>query len=262
MLQPLDRLKTLSQQDAVRRMNVFQRTALVVRDHGVLDLWRGIVPTLLRVVPGVAVYFGCLEIGRTFVPKESNENAANFLLGAVSRSVAAALLMPATSSFYRDASVLSAAKNVIEQNGDYSPVSGLFKGLVPTLLRDAPFSGLYLLFYRQHLRLLNKEGRVHAPATRFSSGVLAGVLACAVTQPFDITKTQIQLYPQKYRSLFHVAHHLYLVNYTSCVHCYLHVRGGLTAFFNGFWLRATRRTFISAMNWTIFDEVLRRLSYF
>ncbi|KHN79368.1 Solute carrier family 25 member 38 [Toxocara canis] len=219
LLQPLDRLKTLSQQDAVRRMNVFQRTALVVRDHGVLDLWRGIVPTLLRVVPGVAVYFGCLEIGRTFVPKESNENAANFLLGAVSRSVAAALLMPATviktrfeSSFYRDASVLSAAKNVIEQNGV-------------------------------------REGRVHAPATRFSSGVLAGVLACAVTQPFDITKTQIQLYPQKYRSLFHVAHHLYL-------------RGGLTAFFNGFWLRATRRTFISAMNWTIFDEVLRRLSYF
>uniref|UniRef100_A0A915ADF0 Solute carrier family 25 member 38 n=1 Tax=Parascaris univalens TaxID=6257 RepID=A0A915ADF0_PARUN len=245
LLQPFDRLKTLSQEDAVRKTNVIQRTATVIRHHGPLDLWRGIVPTLLRVVPGVAVYFGCLEVGRTFVPRGANKNASNFLLGAVSRSVAVALLMPATviktrfeSSVYRDASVLSAAVNVLNQNG----MRGLFKGMVPTLMRDAPFSGLYLLFYRQYLRLFNKEGRVHLPAIRFSSGVLAGLMACAVTQPFDITKTHVQLYPQRYRSVLCVIGHLYS-------------RGGIIAFFNGFWLRAVRRTLMSAMNWTIFDEL-------
>lgn len=55
------------------------------------------------------------------------------------------------------------------------------------------------------------EGRVHLPATRFSSGVLAGLMACAVTQPFDITKTHVQLYPQRYRSMLCVIGHLYSV---------------------------------------------------
>ncbi|VDK47177.1 unnamed protein product [Anisakis simplex] len=285
LLQPLDRLKTLSQQDAVCKTNVFQRTAQVVGEHGVKDLWRGIVPTLLRIVPGVAVYFGCLEVGRDLFPKSKNENVNNFLLGAISRSVAVMLLMPATviktrfekvlfcslfqSSYYRDSSVSSAASNIIKQGG----VRGLFKGIVPTLMRDAPFSGLYLLFYRQHLKLLSGRGsfdsillyilhslpkiflvcllrlndcclekHAHKPVTRFGSGILAGLMACAVTQPFDITKTHVQLYPLKYRSMFHVASHLYS-------------RGGLVAFFNGFWLRATRRTLMSALNWTLFDEL-------
>lgn len=245
LLQPLDRLKTLSQQHAVRQTNAFRGAKEVVCSHGLFDLWRGTTPTLLRVVPGVALYFGFFELGRPLAVNASNTHLANFILGSSSRALAASLLMPTTvikarfeSSVYRDASVFDAIKSVVRLCG----FSGLYKGMVPTLLRDAPFSGLYLVFYRQHLKMFKKSEQEYAPAVRFTCGVLAGFFACAVTQPFDIVKTHMQLYPKKFSSLAHVVYYLY-------------EEGGIFAFFNGFILRACRRTLMAALNWTIFDEL-------
>lgn len=245
LLQPLDRLKTLSQQQALSQINVFQRTKSIIQCYGVLGLWRGIVPTLMRVVPGVALYFGLVEIGQVLMFQNRSSPAANLMLGSTSRVLAVCLLMPATviktrfeSNVYRDASVLSAARSVVQQCG----FSGLYKGIVPTLMRDAPFSGLYLAFYRQYLKFLIKSEEEHAPARRFASGVLAGVMACAVTQPFDIMKTHVQLYPTKFKSL------------TDVIGC-LYKDGGLRSYFNGFWLRASRRTAMAALSWTVFDEL-------
>lgn len=38
----------------------------------------------------------------------------------------------------------------------------------------------------------------------FSCGILAGVLASAVTQPADVLKTKMQLYPNKFESVLEV----------------------------------------------------------
>lgn len=242
-LQPLDRLKTLSQQETIRRHSAFQSAKIIVQKHGVLDLWRGSVPTLLRVVPGVSLYFAFLEFGQRIVPKDGNRHVTNFVLGFISRSLAAMTLMPATviktrfeSNIYRDKTVVDAAKEIFRRNG----LRGLYKGLVPTVMRDAPFSGIYLMFYKQNTKLWNNHiGDITSPG-RFTCGVVSGILACAATQPFDITKTQMQLYPTRFSSSIQVARTIYQ-------------SGGLSSFFNGFVLRASRRTAMSALSWTIFE---------
>jgi solute carrier family 25 protein 38 len=43
-----------------------------------------------------------------------------------------------------------------------------------------------------------------AAVTHFSVGLLAGALASVVTQPADVVKTKMQLYPEQYRSLWDV----------------------------------------------------------
>lgn len=49
------------------------------------------------------------------------------------------------SGVYRYNSISEALVLIYKQEG----LKGLSSGLVPTLLRDAPYSGLYLMFYTQ-----------------------------------------------------------------------------------------------------------------
>lgn len=96
---------------------------------------------------------------------------------------------------------------MIKQNG----IVGFWRGLFPTFLRDAPFSGLYLVFYRRQLQAFDSEKA--DMWTRFLCGLSAGFAACLITQPFDIVKTVILLYPEKFRSVFGASIDLYKVSF-------------------------------------------------
>lgn len=54
------------------------------------------------------------------------------------------------SGFYNYASVPGALRSMYETEG----IRALFSGLTATLLRDAPFSGIYVMFYSQAKRAL------------------------------------------------------------------------------------------------------------
>lgn len=54
------------------------------------------------------------------------------------------------SGVYDYTSMVSALKQIYRTEG----VRGMTCGLVPTLFRDAPFSGLYLMFYSQSKELI------------------------------------------------------------------------------------------------------------
>ncbi|KAI6177712.1 hypothetical protein M3Y97_00938000 [Aphelenchoides bicaudatus] len=142
------------------------------------------------------------------------------------------------SSLFENKSVLHAIKQVVNQTG----FKGLWRGLLPTLMRDAPFSGLYLLFYRRQVHFFNEGEHLHFH-TRFLCGLSSGFLACLLTQPFDIVKTVVLLYPQKFASSTTASKDLYKT-------------GGFRIFFTGFLLRATKRTLTAALTWAIFDELL------
>jgi solute carrier family 25, member 38 len=78
---------------------------------------------------------------------------------------------------------------------------GLTAGVLPTLLRDVPFSGIYLMFYvRLKQAALSSGGSAplaNREAVHFVCGLLAGALASLVTQPADVVKTRMQLLQAK-----------------------------------------------------------------
>ncbi|KAG2447851.1 hypothetical protein HYH02_007307 [Chlamydomonas schloesseri] len=87
---------------------------------------------------------------------------------------------------YRD--TFHALSTIVKTEG----VRGLFRGVWPTVLTNAPYSGLYYMFYTRLKESLSGEDRPQA-LVNFTSGVVAAVASTLLTQPADVVRTRIQL---------------------------------------------------------------------
>lgn len=195
-------------------------------------------------------------------------NTGNLLAGAVARTGAGMLLMPLTvikvryeSNLYSYPSIAAAGRDIYAKEG----ARGFFSGFGATAIRDAPYAGLYVLFYEQSKKRLSawhggaaapgdnaeathvagKMGVSTAATINFSSGVVAGAACSAVSNPFDAVKTRIQLQPGVYRNMFHAAHRMV-------------TREGARSLLDGLALRMGRKALSSALAWTVYEELVRR----
>ena len=143
--------------------------------------------------------------------------------------------------------------------------------MIATILRDAPYSGLYLMFYNQakdsvKLFLVKHSSSSYSSpyssydpppppylhrlldsipqsSVHFLCSISAGILASAATQPPDVLKTRMQLHPGQHRSVLSAA--LFIVR-----------TDGLRGFFAGFVPRTLRRTLMAAATWTLYEQLM------
>lgn len=247
LLQPFDLLKTRLQQldhrplspvsnksiskpqYASRTQKLVAITKDIVHTHGYQGLWRGTAPTVIRNVPGVALYFYSVSHLRSVasqrqiplisvaIPSDASSNTStlaklsttgNLLTGAVARVTVGFILSPVTvvkarfeSSNFSAATertLLSSMREIRAQSG----FRGFFQGFTATALRDAPYAGLYLALYeacKTNLAGLSRsmDGGLGTGNWMVvsASGLLAGTLATLLTHPFDIIKTRMQTTP-------------------------------------------------------------------
>ncbi|RUS23186.1 mitochondrial carrier domain-containing protein [Endogone sp. FLAS-F59071] len=241
VLQPLDLIKTRLQQQKQQHLaflkeakgkgitiaplnsTIYSTVKDIVTQNGVQGLWRGTTPTIIRNVPGSAAYFFALSEIRALLARasflSSDKNRDNLVAGATARATVGFVLMPVTvvkvryeSNFYNYKSLYDAFSSIIRSDG----IRGLFAGFGATAIRDAPFAGIYVLFYEQfktgvHGMICVSIPRVHASIGILFTGVVAGVTATCVTQPFDMLKTRMQLKPQIYKNTWQSATKVFTV---------------------------------------------------
>lgn len=250
LFQPLDLVKTrLQQQPGEARLSMLRMVGLVVGEESLAGLWRGVVPSLTKTVPGVGLYFSSMHYMKTSLYEGRPSHLQSIIIGCSARTVAGSVMIPFTviktrfeSRRYNYSSVTEALRSILRAEG----VRGLTLGLVPTLARDVPFSGLYLMFY-EHLKTITpQEMKEQQPSTvHFLSGMLAGVLASLVTQPADVIKTQLQLRTQGKGVV------------TTAAEILRHQ--GLAGFTTGFVPRALRRTLMAALAWTVYEKMIKSI---
>ncbi|CAG2103635.1 unnamed protein product [Medioppia subpectinata] len=172
--------------------------------------------------------------------------------GVISRSFSGFILIPVTVIKTRYESGIFSYKT-LRQALRHTYVSegprGLIAGLMPTLMRDAPFSGLYYMFYSQLRQMALRSSSTSpsnqsiSPILTFTIGLNAGLLASIVTQPMDVVKTRMQLYPKQFSSL-------------AITLAIIMKEKGLKGYFSGLLPRMIRRTLVASMSWTVY-ELLR-----
>ncbi|KAI4833102.1 hypothetical protein KUCAC02_016020 [Chaenocephalus aceratus] len=232
LFQPLDLIKT--------RLQTLQKTAKPGAPRvGMFNVFINVIRTEKFFSLSTTSWSARPTLERQFV-----------LLGAGARTVAGVSMLPFTviktrfeSGCYNYVSVAGALKSVYETEG----VRALFSGLTATLLRDAPFSGIYVMFYSQAKKALPEEvsSSAYAPLVNFSCGMAAGVMASLATQPADVVKTHIQVSPSHWST-------------TNAI-CYIYREHGMAGFFRGAVPRSLRRTLMAAMAWTVYEQLMARM---
>lgn len=80
----------------------------------------------------------------------------------------------------------------------------------------------------------------------FACGIFAGIFASIATHPADVVKTKMQLYPQEFRNA-----------YSGFVFVYR--KYGVVGYFKGIVPRMLRRTLMTTMAWTVYEQITRTI---
>ncbi|RGB33135.1 mitochondrial carrier domain-containing protein [Rhizophagus diaphanus] len=271
LLQPFDLVKTRIQQQRQHHKNdgrkslnstVLRTVKDIIEKDNISGLWKGTVPTILRNVPGSALYFFTLsEIRNIFslrhqrnISQNSTKsslpvlsNRDNLISGMVARGSIGFITMPITiikvryeSNLYNYKSIWGAFTSILRHEG----IKGLFYGYGATVIRDAPYAGLYLLFYERWKLLMSANSfTIASPIIHMTSAIIAGLSATTITHPFDMLKTRVQLKPQNYPNIWLGALKIFKEE-------------GFLRFFDGLSLRLGRKTTQAAINWTIYEALV------
>lgn len=124
-------------------------TSMYKTEGGISALYRGIIPTVAGVAPYVGLNFMTYEWVRTYLTPEGDKNPSavrKLLAGAVSGAVAQTCTYPfdvlrrrfqintMSGMGYQYKGIFDAIRVIVAQEG----VRGLYKGIVPNLLKVAP----------------------------------------------------------------------------------------------------------------------------
>ncbi|KAN0097870.1 Mitochondrial carrier domain containing protein [Tylopilus felleus] len=271
LLQPLDLLKTRVQQgDSVPTSRntalIWQTAHDIVKRDGFVGLWRGTSPSLIRNVPGVALYFTTLthlrsamarspyfsvatvtkkDDAKSVLPKLTNQG--NLLAGATARTAVGFLLNPISvlkarfeSEHFAYRSLAGSLRSIVRMGP-----KELMRGFVASSLRDAPYAGLFVLFYE-----LVKQESISLIPSAYPTGIhifsaaTAGGIATLATHPFDVIKTKMQVRSEhQYHGLISTTTRIWR-------------QRGITGFFDGTSLRTSRKILSSIIGWAVFEGIL------
>ncbi|OAF67938.1 hypothetical protein A3Q56_04294 [Intoshia linei] len=255
LLQPFDFIKTNIQ---ISKMNsLVQQFSSPTK---FIQYWSGLTPSILRNIPGIAIYFSSFTALTNIRLKMNNTKMNSFEffgLSFISRSFAGMCLLPFTilkvryeSRKYQYKTILYGLRSIYYYEG----LRGLFAGMIPTILRDSPYSAIYVALYYKFKQMydvgptlllvhiiiqvnLDKNVNVYI---NISCGLLAGTIASTLTHPADVIKTNMQYKSSKDVTIRRQIQNIYL-------------RQGINGLFYGLPIRCVKKSLTSTISWCIYD---------
>ncbi|KAG0080145.1 mitochondrial aspartate-glutamate transporter agc1 [Podila epicladia] len=185
----------------------------VVKNEGVLGLYRGLGPQLVGVAPEKAIKLTMNDLVRRHLT-DKNGNitfVGELIAGGVAGGsqvvftnpleiVKIRLQVAGEAAKTLDGAPRPGAVTIVRNLG----VMGLYKGASACLLRDIPFSAIYFPVYAHLKKDVFKEGPEHrlTIGELLMAGAIAGMPAAYFTTPADVIKTRLQVEAKKGQSTY------------------------------------------------------------
>lgn len=205
---PLDMVKTRMQLQPVgHRVGMFRTMGMVVADEGVLALWKGLTPSLMR-----GMFFGGLRLGMYTPTKQwlvERERAAaggggaapqgvsmstKVLAGTISGTGAALVCSPTELLKTRmqaaaaGHSTMDVIRQVVRQDG----FLGLYRGATPGVVRSSVLTATQCATYDEAKRwVMSNLGWEDGINTQLVTGLATGLVSTTITNPVDVIKTNM-----------------------------------------------------------------------
>ncbi|KAG8438815.1 hypothetical protein GDO86_005127 [Hymenochirus boettgeri] len=213
---PIDLAKTRlqNQQGCGVYRGMFDCLVKTVRAEGFFGMYRGAAVNLTLVTPEKAIKLAANDFFRNLLAREGKElTLFREMLagcGAGTCQVVVTSPMEMLKIQLQDAGRLATQKVVTGEGAATIPhkpsalliardllrnqgISGVYKGLGATLLRDVPFSIIYFPLFANINKLGQKSPNEKAPFYHsFLAGCIAGSVAAVAVTPLDVLKTRIQ----------------------------------------------------------------------
>lgn len=179
----------------------FDAFVKIAKVEGITSLWSGLSPTLVLAVPATVIYFTTYEQLKAKIVKSSSNPAKyatmiSLTSGGLARMVAVAVVSPLElirTKMQAQKMAFTEVKTAVAVTLKVEGLTGLWKGVGATLLRDVPFSAVYWPCY-EYLRPREPHSDDWSHFSHiFLASLVSGSAAGTVTMPADVIKTRFQL---------------------------------------------------------------------
>lgn len=182
---------------------LYKEVQSVYNSRGVRGFWSGTSTGLVMSIPSTVIYMSSYERSKAVLVDSMfvSPLIAPALAGATARLISVSVVSPMElirtiqqlNFNVKQQSFMQIARDTVRTQG----YRGLYRGWSSTVLRDCPFSAIYWFAFERFKPLYNKHNvnNQDSSISTFLSGSTAGLIAAAITHPFDVIKTKQQSLP-------------------------------------------------------------------
>jgi solute carrier family 25 protein 38 len=249
---------------------MYSITRQVIASQGITGMWRGSAATAWRTAPGAGLYFVSVHHMRSIFIRlnelvDSNASLSpwqNAIVGGTSRCVSALVLHPFSVVKTRaEAGTYDPRFASFTQMSPYRALRTMhategwrswWRGLVPTLARDVPYSTIYVTSFEackasfsNHIKLTSDQPitSTQKMAITIGSALCGATLATLSTQIQDVMKTHAQLLVSTPTT----------ESAPSAGWTIASLRSSIAPLFQGASARLVRKVSMTALTWTIYE---------
>eukprot|EP00474_Spongospora_subterranea_P006869 CRZ07327.1 hypothetical protein [Spongospora subterranea] len=208
---PLDRVKIIYQVSSSQQFTfsaAYRSIKQIIKDEGVMGLWKGNTATLLRIIPYAAIQYTTFEQSKKMwmyvrpLSKDSSgiSGFGRFVCGGVAGFTSVAITYPldllrarlaVAGPGPRIGSLFRLSLGLYRDSG----IRGFYKGLVPTLIGIIPYAGIsFYTFETLKYSYLEKHDTDTLPqSARMLFGGCGGFLAQSASYPLEIIRRRMQV---------------------------------------------------------------------